>query len=81
MVRLRPRESTWLDMLLAVERGCFVRTRPACVRREDSKKKMTRNHTRALHRHKVTNCLQPRIEEATEDDEKQLKREAEISRT
>lgn len=28
LVRLRPRESTWLDMLLAVDRGCLVRTRP-----------------------------------------------------
>lgn len=29
LVRLRPRESTWLDMLLAVDSGCLVRTRPA----------------------------------------------------
>lgn len=34
LVRLRPRESTWLDMLLAVDKGCLVRTRPVCKRRE-----------------------------------------------
>lgn len=28
LVRLRPLESTWLDMLLAVDKGCLVRTRP-----------------------------------------------------
>lgn len=28
LVRLRPRESTWLDMLLAADSGCLVRTRP-----------------------------------------------------
>ena len=31
LVRLRPRESTWLDTLLAVDKGCLVRTRPVCV--------------------------------------------------
>lgn len=34
LVRLRPRESTWLDTLLAVDRTCLVRTRPACVQGE-----------------------------------------------
>lgn len=31
LVRLRPRESTWLETLLAVDRGCLVRTRPVRV--------------------------------------------------
>lgn len=34
LVRLRPRESTWLDTLLAVDKGCLVRTRPVCMRRD-----------------------------------------------
>lgn len=29
LVRLRPRESLWLDILLGVDKGCLVRTRPA----------------------------------------------------
>lgn len=28
LVRLRPRESTWLDTLVAADSGCLVRTRP-----------------------------------------------------
>lgn len=37
-MRLRPRESTWLDTLLAVDKGCLVRTRPVCMRRDEYSK-------------------------------------------
>lgn len=61
LVRLRPRESTWLDMLLAVESGCFVRTRPECVRRKDGVNTPTGGGGRPAPQTSLTNCWQPRI--------------------
>lgn len=37
LVRLRPLESTWLDMLVGVDRGCLVRTRPRFIQRAHQK--------------------------------------------
>lgn len=52
LVRLRPRESTWLDTLLAVDKGCLVRTRPAG---EWSGNHEYKEHTAVL-LHLVTEC-------------------------
>lgn len=74
-MRLRPRESTWLDTLLAVDKGCLVRTRPVCMRKREIQLKKTLNNTAVLPMltQLSTYCLQLNEEEklrSTTADEK-----------
>lgn len=49
LVRLRPRESTWLETLLAVVKGCLVRTRPGWNKQPQERKTRFTNKSQTPH--------------------------------